>query len=48
MESTKADVSYREREMPEWLVSNRKVCPHMLCSLVVPVESARLEKGADK
>lgn len=25
MESMRADVSYKEREMPEWLVSNRKV-----------------------
>lgn len=25
MDSTRTDVSYKEREMPEWLVSNRKV-----------------------
>ncbi|CAM9198923.1 unnamed protein product, partial [Hapterophycus canaliculatus] len=27
VESTRLDVSYREREMPEWLVANRKVNP---------------------
>lgn len=25
MESTRTDVSYKDRKMPEWLVSNRKV-----------------------
>lgn len=36
-ESARSDVSYKEREMPEWLVANRKVpFQYLVCSILTP------------
>lgn len=37
VESARSDVSYKEREMPEWLVANRKVpFRYLVCSRLIP------------